>query len=184
MMPAEMEAKLNELQTTVTMLQQLYAASQDDLRSMAHEYNEAVARLTERAEKAEHEVAKLRMVNVEQLEWIKVLEQRLGSRSAGGGGGAAGGGGSVRSPSSATNTSVALANAGRGGSTAQMLAALQHQQQHQGKQASLRHRLTEFFLKFDPSRVPEVDAVMESFAGRETELEHLLATEPSRMDAT
>jgi len=153
-------ADVTQLQATVTMLQQTYAASQEDLRSLAHEYNEAVATLTERAERAEREAARLRLLHVEQLEWIKVLEQRLAQR-----GGAAAAGDGPRAASAAHHHSAA--------STPHRHAAAAAPDK-----GALRARLADFYMRHDRSRIAEVDSVLEQWAGREAELERLMEVDP------
>lgn len=203
----QLESKIREQNQTIAILQQMFAQSQDDLRSLAHEYNEGTASLNERAEKAEAEMGKLRLVNVEQLEWIRVLEQRLAAATGGGGVGA---GGVViagntfnnicnnnnqrnsRTPSLVPSASPVAAKLfaspqqqfptrgtgnsnSNGGGGIVVVANADHQQHF------LRTKLTEFYSKYDPSRVPEVDAVLEQWRGKETELERLLETPPVQM---
>lgn len=204
----QMRNQLQQQQQTITMLQQMYAQSQDDLRSLAHEYNEAIAGLTDRAEKAEAEVGKLRLVNVEQLEWIKVLEQRLSSvnnSNANNNNNQGSSSVNLSSPLAAkilnspqmiyqqqqqqqymsspfnnnNNAAASVRSSSPSNNNAGSIAAMNVQKVNVEIRHYLRNKLTDFYAKYDPSRVPEVDAVLEQWKGKEVELDRLLETPPA-----
>jgi DNA-directed RNA polymerase subunit M/transcription elongation factor TFIIS len=148
------------------------------------ELSEAVQRLTERLSDAQQIAQHYEGVCKEQEQWIRMLEQRVAdmnqamaeSMMSGSPNSTRRlpGGPSEALEGSGVHNSYSAAPPGPSDSAKRAAPLLTGPER-----AKLRRRLVDFYLKYSPDKVEMVDVVLQQWAGREDELERLMAVEPS-----